>query len=457
MALINDQNRKWIVLVSASLAFGLIMLDETVVAVALPTIQRDLSMTIVLSHWVINSYLLVIAGFIAVGGKLGDIVGYKRLFVTGVLVFGLFSLLTGFAQTSTWILVARAFQGLGAAVIFPASMALLALTFPAEQRGMAMGIYGAIGSTCSALGPLVGGYLSDEISWRWIFWINIPVIILIVGGFLAAWREPTFEVPRPHIDFPGLVSLIIGLSSLVLAIMQGPDWGWSSPVIIGLFVASAVFLVFFTAAELRVSEPLIEIDLFKNGTFSSSNLVIFTGQFTKIAVMVFGALYFQEILKMDSLKAGLALFPAIAPIPLTAALAGSATDRFGPRYPVLAGLLLAAIAMVSMGLTVHSDRYLYIVPTLIAWGLSVAWMFAPALVAVMNTVSPEKQGQASGIVLTAQIFGATIGLAVLSALLQEIHDYRVVFVTTGVFTFFSLLVAWLYLDRKRGASIRSEP
>ena len=451
--LINERNRKWIVLIAASFGFGLIMLDETVVAVALPTIQHDLSMSVVQSHWVINAYLLMIAGFIAVGGKLGDITGYRSLFVAGIVVFGLFSLVAGFAESSTWMLLARAFQGLGAAVVFPASMALLALTFPAEQRGLAMGIYGAIGSSCSALGPLVGGYLSDEISWRWIFWINVPIIILIVSGFLAAWREPDFEIPRPHIDFPGLVTLVIGISSLVLAIMQGADWGWDSPLIIGLFIAAVIFLVFFVVAEGRAKEPLIEIDLFNNGTFSSSNLTIFTGQFTKIAVMVFGALYFQEVLRMDPLKAGLALFPAIVPIPLTASLAGVATDKYGPRYPVLAGLLLAAIALVLMGFTVHTDKYIYIVPTLIAWGLSVAWMFAPALVAVMNTVPAEKQGQASGIVLTAQIFGATIGLSVLSALLQVIHDYRVVFLTTGLFTFFTLIISWFYLDRKAKARL----
>lgn len=451
MALLNDQNRKWVVLTAASLAFGLIMLDETVVAVALPTIQRDLSMSVVLSHWVINSYLLVIAGFIAVGGKLGDIVGYKTLFIAGVFIFGVFSLVAGFTQTSTWMLTARAFQGFGAAVIFPASMALLALTFPVNQRGMAMGIYGAIGSTCSALGPLVGGYLSDEISWRWIFWINIPIICVIVFGFLAAWREPSIEAPRPRVDIPGLITLVVGLSTLVLAIMQGAEWGWDSHLIIGLFITAAVFLSIFCIAELRMREPLIEIDLFKSGTFSSSNLVIFTGQFTKIAVIVFGALYLQEILRMDPLKAGLALFPAMVPIPLTAVLAGNATDRYGPRYPVLAGLLLAAAALILAGLTVHSDRYLYVVPTFIAWGISVAWMFAPALVAVMNSVPVEKQGQASGVVLTAQIFGATIGLAILSALLQEFSDYRILYVTTGVFTFFVFVISWLYLERKQGS------
>jgi len=448
MALINDQNRKWIILFAASLAFGLIMLDETVIAVALPTIQHDLSMSFVLSHWVINSYLLVIAGFIAVGGKLGDIIGYRKLFVAGVLIFGIFSLAAGFAQSATWILTARAFQGFGAAVIFPASMALLALTFPADQRGMAMGIYGAIGSTCSALGPLIGGYLSDEISWRWIFWINVPLIACIMLIFLVAWREPALDTRQPRVDLSGLITLVIGISALVLAIMQGAEWGWGSSAIVSLFIAAAFFLGMFYIIELKVREPLIEVDLFKNGAFSSSNLVIFTGQFTKIAVIVFGALYLQQVLKMDPLKAGVALLPAMAPIPIMAILAGHATDKYGARYPVLIGLFLAALALVLMGLTVGTDRYLLLVPTLLAWGISVAWMFAPALVAVMNSVPAEKQGQASGIVLTAQIFGATIGLSVLSALLREIHTFRIVFITTGLFTVLVLIIAWMYLDRK---------
>jgi len=446
--LINDQNRKWVILSVASLAFGLIMLDETVVAVSLPTMQRDLSMNIIQSHWIINSYLLVIAGFIAVGGKMGDVIGYKTLFVTGLLVFGVFSLVAGFAESSTWILTARALQGLGAAIIFPASMALLAVTFPTEQRGKAMGIYGAIGSGCSASGPLIGGYLTNDISWRWIFWINVPIIAFIVLFFLAAWREPKLNIPRPRIDFFGLITLVIGISTLVLAIMQGAEWGWSSFLIIGLFITSAFFLAMFYLIELRVREPLIEMDLFKSSTFSSSNLVIFTGQFTKIAVIVFGALYLQEVLKMDPLKAGIALLPALIPMPIMAVLAGNATDKYGPRNPVLIGLFLAALALVLMGLTVGTDRYILLVPTLLIWGISVAWMFAPALVAVMNSVAPEKQGQASGIVLTAQIFGATIGLSVLSALLREIHTYKIVFLTSGIFTVLVLIVAWICLDRK---------
>lgn len=447
--LINEDNRKWIILVAASFAFGLIMLDETVVAVALPTIQRDLSMTQLLSHWVINSYLLVIAGFIAIGGKLGDIIGYRTLFVAGVLIFGIFSLAAGFAQSATWILATRALQGFGAAIIFPASMALLALTFPASQRGLAMGVYGGIGSIFVALGPLVGGFLTDEISWRWIFWINVPIIAIIILVFLASWREPSFKSARPRIDIPGLITLVLGISTLVMAIMQGADWGWDSHIIIVLFIVSAVMLTLFYIIERKVSEPLIEVDLFRNETFTASNFAIFTGQFTKIAVIVFGALYFQEALKMDPLKAGAALLPAMIPIPIVAIIAGKATDKYGPRYPTLIGLLISGIALFLMGITVGTDSYRLLIPILVLWGIALSSIFAPALTAVMLSVPDEKQGQSSGIVLTSQIFGATIGLAILSAVLNEFHSYRFVFILTAVIVFFTLFVGWMYLDLKK--------
>ena len=288
---------KWLIFIAASIAFGSIMLDETIVATALPTIQKDLSMSLVESRWVINSYLLVIAGFIAVGGKLGDIIGYRILFSVGVLIFGISSLAAGFAQSPEALLVTRSVQGIGGAIIFPASMAILALTFPPEQRGFAMGIYGAVGSVMLGAGPLIGGYFTDLFSWRWIFWINVPVSITVIAMFLSSWKEPVFETVRPKIDILGLILLVLGTSALVLAIMQGEVWGWSSEIIIGLFAASAILLILFIIAELKIKQPLIELDLFSNGTFSSANLLIYTGQFTKTAVIVFGALYFQQALK----------------------------------------------------------------------------------------------------------------------------------------------------------------
>lgn len=442
----TDNFRKWSIFTASSMAFGSIMLDETIVATALHTIQKELSMSQTAADWIINSYLLVIAGFIAVGGKLGDVVGYRILFTVGVLIFAISSLLAGFAENTFMLLATRAVQGIGGAIIFPASMAILALTFPPSQRGFAMGIYGAVGSIMLGSGPIIGGYLTDLISWRWIFWVNVPVAVIVLTLFLSSWKEPVFNTVRPKIDIRGLITLILGTGSLVLAIMQGPEWGWKSPVIIMLFASAAAFLITFSITELKVRQPLIELDLFSNGTFSSANLLIFTGQFTKTAVIVFGALYFQEVLKMDPLKAGLALMPAMIPVAIAAIIAGRATDKIGPRKPSLLGLFLGSIFLILLGLSVGVKSYYILIPILFLWGFSMPFIFAPALVAVMNSVPEEKQGQASGIVLTSQILGAAIGLAVLSAILLEFHDFKAVFLTIGIFVAFVTAVAWFFLD-----------
>ena len=442
----TDNFRKWSIFIAASMAFGSIMLDETIVATALHTIQKELSMSQTAADWIINSYLLVIAGFIAVGGKLGDVVGYRILFTVGVLIFAISSLLAGFAENTFMLLATRAVQGIGGAIIFPASMAILALTFPPSQRGFAMGIYGAVGSIMLGSGPIIGGYLTDLISWRWIFWVNVPVAVIVLTLFLSSWKEPVFNTVRPKIDIRGLITLILGTGSLVLAIMQGPEWGWKSPVIIMLFASAAAFLITFSITELKVRQPLIELDLFSNGTFSSANLLIFTGQFTKTAVIVFGALYFQEVLKMDPLKAGLALMPAMIPVAIAAIIAGRATDKIGPRKPSLLGLFLGSIFLILLGLSVGVKSYYILIPILFLWGFSMPFIFAPALVAVMNSVPEEKQGQASGIVLTSQILGAAIGLAVLSAILLEFHDFKAVFLTIGIFVAIVNVVAWFFLD-----------
>jgi len=441
-----DRYRKWFIHISASLAFGLILLDETVVAVALPTIQKEFSMSLVLSHWVMNSYLLVLAGFIAIGGKLGDIFGFRRVFVAGLFVFGASSVFAGFAQSPTWLITSVTIQGFGAAVMFPTSVALIAHVFPANQRGIAMGIFGSIGTVFLSIGPLIGGYFTDAVSWRWIFWINVPIVITIIITFLATWKEPLLDKTNNKFDFTGLVTLVSGISLLVLGIMQGPEWGWDSKIVIGLFLASFILLIFFCVTELKVKNPLIELDLFRSGTFNSSNLQIFTGQFCKLAVVVFGALYFQKVLKMDPFKAGLALLPAMIPIPIVAIVCGKLTDRYGPRYPSILGLLLGGIAIILLGFLTGFNRYEYILPVLVLYGLSQPFLYTPPRVAVTNSVSADKQGQASGIVSTAQMLGATMSVAILSATISEFNSFKTVFIITGVFALIVTVVGWFYLD-----------
>ena len=258
---ISDENRKWWILAAMSGVVGLIVLDETVVGVALATIRPELGMSAVASHWVVNAYFLTFTCFVAVGGRLCDTLGLRALFIVGVSIFGLASLAGGFAQDGAWLIAARAVQGLGAAIIFPASLAMMTNSFALEQRGLAFGIQVTIGGTFMALGPLVGGFFSEVVSWRWIFWINLPVVVAIIAIVLAAWAPwLQAKLASAHkgwraVDFPGLVTLVAGLTALVIALMQANDWGWDAPATVALFFGGVVLLAVFTVIEKKRPSP----------------------------------------------------------------------------------------------------------------------------------------------------------------------------------------------------------
>jgi len=453
MQFLDDKNRKWWILVAMGGVVGLILLDETVVGVALPSVKRDLGLSEVAAHWVINAYLLVFAGLAAAAGKLGDVVGLKRLFVLGVVIFGLASLSAGFAQDAFWLIAARAIQGIGAAVIFPASMAMVTIAFPKEKRGLALGIYGAIGTVFLALGPLVGGFLTDFYSWRWIFWINPPIAAGIALMVAFAWVDPPREEAAARFDYLGLILLVSGLGLFVFALMQGPEWGWSEPAIVALLIAGLALLATFVLVERRIASPLIDVDLFDSATFSACNLVVFAAQFSKIAVIVFGAIYLQNSLHMTPLEAGLALVAAVGPAPFTATLSGRLADRVGERIPTLAGLAAAGLALLWIGFAVVWDNYWLLFPALLIWGGASPFLFMPPQRAIMNAVPVSKQGQAGGIAMTSQLLGGTIGMAVCGTLFVMTNDFRVVILATAGLMLAILLIGWLTI--KRGTNVIS--
>lgn len=431
---------------------GVILLDETVVAVALPTIQRDLGLSVVGSHWVINVYLLFLAGLAAAAGRLSDIIGIKILFLTGLVVFGLASLAAGLAQDGAWIIIARGVQGVGAAVIFPVSMAIVTIAFPPEQRGYALGIYGAIGTSFLALGPLVGGAFTDFLSWRWIFWINPPIVLVICAIVLIQWTDPPQRPSSARFDGVGLLTLVGGLGMIIFAVMQSADWGWSDPAIWLVLVTGSVLLAVFAVYEYRSKAPLIEVDLFTNGTVSASNFVLFTAQFIKITVVVFGALYFQRALGYSAFLAGVALLPAVAIQPFAAIPSGRIADRFEARTLTLIGLSVAALSLIWMGIATAWHNYLIILPSLLCWAAVMGLVFLPPLRAVHNAVQIDKQGQASGIAMSSQLLGGTVGMAVSSALYAVTDEFGIVFIASGILALAALAVTWLAIrpDEPRG-------
>ncbi len=435
---------------------GLVLLDETVVGVALPTIREELGLSEIGSHWVVNAYLLVFACLAAAAGKLGDLIGLRALFSIGVTVFGGASLLCGFAENGAWLIAARSLQGVGAAAIFPCSISMVAVAFPERQHGMALGLVGGIGTTFLALGPLVGGFFTQVVDWRWIFWIN-PALALIIGVVVAAaWANPKHGGPRPRIDLAGLVLLIVGLALLVFGLMQAADWGWATPMVWGAVAAGAAALGAFVWTELAVKAPLIEVDLFRNLTFTSGNLLVFLAQFTKITVIIFGALYFQNVLGMSPLWAGAALLPSVVPTPFSAVIAGRAADRAGLRRPALGGLAAATVALAWLGVAVTLGHYAWFVPALLLWGGAMGFVFAPARRAVMASVPLEKRGQSGGINMTAQLMGGTIGMAVCSTLLIMTGDYRLVFFVTAGLSAVVWVTGWFSFQQTPDAASPSE-
>ncbi len=454
MVTIREQNRKWWILGAMGTVLGIVTLDETVVGVALPTIIRDLNMTTVESHWVVNAYLLVFTGLAAAAGRLGDIIGLRLLFVVGLAIFALASLACGLAESGEWLIGLRAAQGIGAAVIFPGSLAMMTYAFPAEQRGIAMGIYGSIGTLLMSFGPLVGGFFSEYLSWRWIFWINPPIVAVVALLVLAVWQDPPRTQPKVKLDIPGLVTLVAGLGLIVFAVMEGPDWGWSHPAIWLLLAAGIVVLVFFVVIELRVSQPLIDVALFRNGAFTTFNLAIFAAQFSKIAVFVFVALYLQNALGYGALIAGAALLVSTIPTLMTAYPTGIILDRIGSRRLVVGASAAGVIAMLWAGLAVIWESYLLLVPALIVWGVCISLWFVPSLRDVMNTVPPDKRGEAGGISMTAQLLGGTVGMTTCSALLATTSVYWPIYAVTACLFIVLFALGRTYIEplRKTGAT-----
>ena len=455
MFLTHEEHRKWWILAAMGAILGIILLDETVVGVALHTIQADLDLSDVNAHWVVNIYMLVLAGLAAAAGKFGDIFGHRLVMSAGLVVFGVASLACGFAQSEQWLIVARALQGAGAAIIFPTSLAMATIVFPPEKRGLALGIYGAIGTTFLALGPLVGGLFTDLLSWRWIFWVNPPIVLMVVIIVFAAWQPLPKTEMKERFDVIGLLLLVCGVSMTVFAIMEGPDWGWTNATILSLLLLGIALLVAFVFVELKRNEPLIPVELFLNPTFSGCSLVIFAAQFTKMTVFVFGALYLQEKLDLSPLMTGIALLPTVAPQVFTAPVAGRVSDRFGARWPSILGVAAMLAGLVIVTFAMSSDSYVLMFPGLLVWGLSMAFVFVPPQRAVMNSVSPQQQGEAGGIAMASQLMGATIGMAVCSTLFSMTDSYEMVFLGTCVFTLAVLAVSWLTIERGNMAGART--
>jgi EmrB/QacA subfamily drug resistance transporter len=412
-----EENKKWWTL--AAVAFGLfmIMLDNTIVNVALPSIQRSLHMSISSLEWIVTAYALTFAALLITGGKLGDLYGRRKMFMLGLVVFTLASLACGLAPNAGFLIGARAVQGVGAALMNPATLSIITTTFAPKERGQAIGIWAGVSALALAIGPLLGGLIVDNINWHWIFYVNVPVGVvgLIVSRLVIAESRDTSH--EQSVDLPGLVTSGAALLALSYALIEGNRHGWGSPEIVGLFAGAAVLLAAFIWLELRQRLPMLDLGLFRIGSFAGANIVAMLVSLGMFGVFFFISLYVQNVLGFSPTKAGAIFLPMTVLIIVVAPIAGKLSDRVGSRWLMGAGMSILGVSLLLyQRIGVHSS-FVSLLPQLVLGGVGMALTMSPMTSAAMGAVPPDKAGVGSGVLNSFRQMGGSLGIALMGAIL----------------------------------------
>ena len=416
--LITEENGRWWTLGAMCFALFMIMLDTTVVNVALPSIQRGLHFSPANLQWVVNGYTLIFGGFLLLGGRAADLLGRKRLFMAGVVLFSVASLINGLAQSSAMLVAGRGLQGLGGALVSPAALAIITTTFTDQQeRTRALGVWAAIAAGGGAVGLLMGGVLTDVASWRWVFFVNVPVGIITLALALRYVAESRIQAVQRSFDIAGAVTVTSGLVVLVYAIVKAQAWGWGSSKTLGLGVVAFALLAVFVAIERRSPAPLVRLSIFRVRTIAVADTVLLLLASGMFGMFFFASLYVQEILGYSPLKAGLAFLPVTAGIVIGAGIAQPLVKRAGVRNVSVIGLVLATVGMLVLTqLPVHGSYVSDLLTGLMPMSIGMGLVFVPITLLATSGVGEEDSGLASGLFNTAQQVGGSLGLAILSTL-----------------------------------------
>jgi len=406
-------NALWTFIVT-SVALLMVVLDNLVVSTALPTIQRDLGASFEALQWTVNAYTLTFAVLLLTGAALGDRFGRKRMFIVGLALFTIASALAALSNSIETLIFARALQGTGAAIVVPLTLTLLSAAVPAERRGVALGAWGAVGGLAVALGPLVGGAIVEGINWHWIFWLNVPIGLVLLP--LAWARLDESRGPANKLDIPGLALVSVGLLAVVWAVIKGEELGWTSPYIVGFMALGIIALIGFVFWERRAPAPMLPLYFFKSRAFSMANLASLLMYFGMFGAVFLLSQYLQIAQGYSPFQAGLRILPwTIAPI-FVAPIAGAMSDRVGGGLLMGVGLAMQAIGLAWLGLvaTPTVDYAQLIVPFIIS-GIGMGLFFAPVANVVLSAVRPHEEGQASGANNAIREVGGVFGVAVLAS------------------------------------------
>lgn len=413
---VNETNAKWYTLGAACFGLFMAILDNLVVNIAMPTISRDLDATTTQLQWIVSAYTLVFASLQITAGGLGDRLGRKRWFMTGLVVFTATSILAALSQSIEMLIAMRALQGLGAALIMPLSLSLISAAFPPEERGKAVGIWGAISVSGIALGPVVGGVLVEYASWQWVFLINVPIGVVAFLITSAVVKESRDESGTVATDIPGTVLITAAIASLTYGLIQAGDRGWGDSLILSAFAAAVIIGVTFVIVEMRTERPMVPLKFFKSGSFTGANIDAFMISFAMAAVAFFMTLYQQNIHNFSAVKTGLALLPMVLVMMVLSPITGSAINRIGPRRMISFGMIVTGFGIFLFLRSGVGASYLDIVPAFVVMGFGMSFIWAPMTTAVLNSVESDKSGIASAINGAIREIGTAFGIALLGTM-----------------------------------------
>ncbi|MFL6020985.1 MAG: DHA2 family efflux MFS transporter permease subunit [Gaiellaceae bacterium] len=421
--MVHSPRRKWFALALLSAVQFMVVLDIAIVNVALPSIQVDLGFSQENLQWVMSAYALVFGGFLLLGGRAADIWGRRRIFLAGIVVFTAASLLAGLAWSETSLIAARALQGFGAAVITPAALSMLSTTFTeGRERNIALGVWGAVGGFGAAAGVLLGGVLTDALSWSWIFFVNVPVgaaALLLTPVLLRESRDASVR----SFDAVGAVSVTAGLSALVYAITQAGQDGWLAGRTVAFFAASLVLLVGFVAWELRHPEPLMRFGILRIKTVSGANIAGFILNIVTLSMFLSLTLYMQQVLGFSAMKTGVSYLAVALSAIVWSTVAASLVTRIGVKPVLVAGMVVLAVGLayftqISVGGSYVGD----LLPGFLLIGMGLGFSFVPISIAALAGVEPAEAGLASGLINTSQQIGGAVGIATLATIASSRTD-----------------------------------
>jgi EmrB/QacA subfamily drug resistance transporter len=414
-----EENKKWWTLGAVSFGLFMIMLDNTIVNVALPSIQGDLHIGISELEWVVNGYALTFAVLMLTGGKLADLFGRRLIFVVGLAIFTGASLACGLAPDANFLIGARIIQGVGSALMNPATLSIITATFPPRQRGMAIGVWAGVSALALAIGPLVGGVITQHISWNWIFFINVPVGILAIVVARLVIGETRDNSAEQRLDLPGLLTSAIGLFALIYALIEANTYGWTSGRILACFAIAVIGLAAFVVLELRQRVPMLDLSLFRNPTFAGANGIMLLVALAMFGVFFYVSLYVQNILHYSPTQAGATFLPMTLCIVFLAPIAGRISDRYGPRWLISSGMALVGVSLLIFGRLGLTSNFWDIFPALLVGGVGMAMSMAPTTATAMHAVPVDKAGVGSAVLNSMRQVGGSLGIAVMGAIVAS--------------------------------------